>query len=107
MDRYDSLTSHKENHHVQTEKSRPCVQSESCPCGPFGRETIAQLSAEHGVHQTLISKWLKQLKSEAVDIFSGAKTSKDVNAEKQLQQLTLWAERILFAQTMDDVFAAK
>lgn len=38
LDRYDSLTSHKENHHVQTEKSRPGVQSESRPRGPFGRE---------------------------------------------------------------------
>lgn len=24
-----------------------------------GEKTIAQLSAEHGVHQTLINKWLK------------------------------------------------
>jgi transposase-like protein len=52
-----------------------------------GEKPIAQLSAEHGVHQTLINKWLKQLKSEAVDIFSDAKTSKDVNSEKKLHDL--------------------
>jgi hypothetical protein len=39
LDRYDSLPSHKENHHVQTEESCPGVQSESGPRGPFGRET--------------------------------------------------------------------
>ncbi|MBE1426379.1 transposase-like protein [Desulfomicrobium macestii] len=55
--------------------------------GLSGEQAIAQLSAEHGVRQTLINKWLKQLKSEVADIFSGAKTSKDVNAEKQLHNL--------------------
>jgi hypothetical protein len=36
---------------------------------------------------TTFCREIKQLKSEAVDIFSDAKTSKDVNSEKQLHDL--------------------
>ena len=33
-------------------------------------KTIAELSSEFGVHQTLIHKWVKQLKKSAAGIFA-------------------------------------
>lgn len=36
-----------------------------------GEKTVAELSEEFGVPQTLIYKWTKQLKASAASIFSG------------------------------------
>ena len=52
-----------------------------------GEKTISQLSSEFGVHQTLISRWVKQLKDEATHIFSDKRKKNEANAEKQLHDL--------------------
>lgn len=52
-----------------------------------GEKTIAGLSSEFGVHQTLIHKWVKQLKGSAAGIFAGEIKTEEVRREKQLQML--------------------
>ena len=52
-----------------------------------GEKTIAELSSEFGVHQTLIYKWVKQLKESAAGIFAGEIKTEEVRREKQLQML--------------------
>ena len=65
-----------------------------------GEKTIAGLSSEFGVHQTLIHKWVRQLKESAAGIFAGEIKTEEVRREKQLQmlhakigQLTVVADR--------------
>ena len=52
-----------------------------------GDKTIAELSSEFGVHQTLIHKWVKQLKESASGIFAGEIKTEEARKEKQLQVL--------------------
>ena len=52
-----------------------------------GEKTIAGLSSEFGVHQTLIHKWVRQLKESAAGIFAGEIKTEEVRREKQLQML--------------------
>ena len=52
-----------------------------------GEKTIAGLSSEFGVHQTLIHKWVKQLKESAAGILAGEIKTEEVRREKQLQML--------------------
>jgi len=52
-----------------------------------GEKTIAELSSEFGVHQTLIHKWVKQLKESAAGIFSGEIKPEDARKEKELHEL--------------------
>jgi transposase len=49
-----------------------------------GEKTLAQLTAEFGVHQTLICKWQKQLKDSATDVFAGRCASRETASEKEL-----------------------
>ena len=50
-------------------------------------KTVAQLSVEYGIHQTLINKWKAQLKEGASAIFAGAAQSEDAKKDKQLHEL--------------------
>jgi transposase len=52
-----------------------------------GEKTIAELSAEFGVHQTLIHKWVRQLKESAAGIFSGEIKTGEARKEKELHDL--------------------
>jgi transposase len=52
-----------------------------------GEKTITELSVEFGVHQTLIHKWIKQLKESAIGIFSGEIKTEETVKEKQLHEL--------------------
>ena len=52
-----------------------------------GEKTIAGLSSKFGVHQTLIHKWVRQLKESAAGIFAGEIKTEEVRREKQLQML--------------------
>ena len=52
-----------------------------------GEKTITELSSEFGVHQTLIHKWVKQLKGSAADIFSGEIKTEEARKEKELHDL--------------------
>ena len=52
-----------------------------------GEKTISELSLEFGVHQTMINRWVKQLKDSAVDVFSGELKREDVKKEKELHEL--------------------
>ena len=54
-----------------------------------GEKTIAELSSEFGVHQTLIHKWVKQLKESAAGILAGEIKTEEVRREKQLQMQRL------------------
>lgn len=59
-----------------------------------GEKTVAELSAEFGVHQTLICKWARQLKKSAKDIFYGeletesADKGKEANIHSKISHLT-------------------
>jgi transposase len=48
---------------------------------------LSELSLEFGVHQTMINRWVKQLKDSAVDVFSGELKREDVKKEKELHEL--------------------
>lgn len=48
-----------------------------------GEKTVVEISANFGVHQTLICKWAKQLKDSATDIFSGEAETELVVKEKR------------------------
>jgi transposase len=52
-----------------------------------GEKTIAELSSEFGVHQTLIHKWVRQLKESAAGVFSGEIKTQDAKKEKELHEL--------------------
>jgi transposase len=52
-----------------------------------GEKTITELSSEFGVHQTLVHKWLKQLKESAPGIYSGEIKTIEAVKEKQLHDL--------------------
>lgn len=52
-----------------------------------GEKTIAELSSEFGVHQTLIHKWVKQLKESATAVFSGEVKTEEAKREKELHEL--------------------
>jgi transposase len=51
-----------------------------------GEKTLAELSAEFGVHPAMISKWAKHLRESAAGVFAGeikteeAKRAKEVHA---------------------------
>ena len=51
-----------------------------------GELTIAQLTAKHGIHQTLINGWRKQALEGLSTVFStkvdGAKKARDADVEK-------------------------
>lgn len=52
-----------------------------------GDKTLAELSSQFEVHQTMINKWKRQLTQGAEDIFSGKVVNADKDHEKQLQIL--------------------
>jgi len=52
-----------------------------------GDKTLAQLSAEFGVHQTMINKWKKQLLDSAPSIFSKKVEASEKNHEKEMHEL--------------------
>ena len=52
-----------------------------------GEKTIAELGSEFGVHQTLIHKWVKQLKESAAGIFAGEIKTEESRKEKELYAL--------------------
>ena len=52
-----------------------------------GSKTVAELSTEYGVHQTLINTWVRQLKEGATDVFAGEKKSGERRTEKEIAKL--------------------
>lgn len=52
-----------------------------------GEKTVAELCSEFGVHQTLVHKWVKQLKESATGIFSGEIKTEEAKKEKELHEL--------------------
>lgn len=71
----------KRKNHAPAFKARVALTALS------GDKTIAELSSEFGVHQTLIHKWVKQLKESAAGIFAGEIKTEESRKEKQLQVL--------------------
>ena len=71
----------KRKNHAPAFKARVALTALS------GDKTIAELSSEFGVHQTLIHKWVKQLKESAAGIFAGEINTEEARKEKQLQVL--------------------
>ena len=50
-------------------------------------KTFSELSSEFGVHSSVISKWLRQLKESAAGIFSGDIKTEEAKKEKELHDL--------------------
>jgi len=71
----------KRKNHAPAFKARVALATLS------GEKTVAELSAEFGVHQTLIHKCVKQLKESAAGIFAGEIKTEEGRKEKQLQVL--------------------
>ena len=52
-----------------------------------GDKTVAELSAEYGVHQTQINRWMKQLKEKAPEVFSSGCEPKERRLEEEIRKL--------------------
>ena len=52
-----------------------------------GHKTVAELSTEYGVHQTLINNWVRQLKDGAAGVFAGERLSEERRREKDIEKL--------------------
>ena len=52
-----------------------------------GERTVVELASEFGVHQTMVHKWVKQLKESASGIFSGEIKTEEAKKEKELTRL--------------------
>ena len=87
----------KRKNHAPTFKARVALAALS------GEKTITELSSEFGVHQTLVHKWMRQLKESAAGIFAGEIKTEEVKREKELHTLhakigQLTVERDFLAQ---------
>ena len=81
----------------------PVFKSKVALAALSGEKTLAELSAEFGVHQTLIHKWVRQLKESASGIFSGEVKTQEAKRKKELHELhakigQLTVERDFLAQ---------
>ena len=52
-----------------------------------GEQTIAQLSAKHGIHQTMINAWKKQAIEGMSGVFSGRAEAAEAVREGEIDQL--------------------
>jgi transposase len=52
-----------------------------------GEQTIAQLAAKHGVHQTMINAWKKQAIEGMSGVFSGKAEAAEAAREGEIDQL--------------------
>lgn len=52
-----------------------------------GEKSIAQLSGECGVHQVMIHKWVRQVKTSASGIFSGEVKTEQAKRDKEITVL--------------------
>jgi len=52
-----------------------------------GEQTVAQLAAQHGVHQTLINVWKKQAIEGMAGVFSGKAEAAEAAREGEIDQL--------------------
>lgn len=52
-----------------------------------GEQTVAQLAAKHGVHQTMINAWKKQAVDGLATVFSGRAEAADAAREGEIDQL--------------------
>lgn len=52
-----------------------------------GEQTIAQLAARHGIHQTMINAWKKQAIEGMSGVFSGKAAAAEAAREGEIDQL--------------------
>ena len=52
-----------------------------------GEQTIAQLAAKHGVHQTMINAWKKQAVEGMSGVFSGKAEAVEAARDGEIDQL--------------------
>lgn len=52
-----------------------------------GEQTMAQLAAKHGLHQTMINAWKKQAVEGMATVFSGKAEAADAAREGEIDQL--------------------
>lgn len=52
-----------------------------------GEQTVAQLAAKHGVHQTMINAWKKQAVEGMATVFSGKAEAAEAAREGEIDQL--------------------
>ena len=53
----------------------------------LGEQTIAQLAAEYGIHQTMINAWKKQAIEGMSGVFSGKAEAAEAEREGEIDQL--------------------
>ncbi len=68
-------------------KFTPAFKAKVAMDALIGDKTVAELSAEFGVHATQITKWKRQLKEGASGIFSGEIQTEEAATQKKLNQL--------------------
>ena len=72
----------------KAEAAQRRVQGEGGDGGAFGEKTLAELSAEFGVHPTMISDWKQELVKRAGELFArGSKAPAAADAQKVIDDL--------------------
>ncbi len=78
---------HKENN-ISVRKKHSLIFKVKVALAALSEDkTIAELSAEFGIHASQITKWKKQLKESAVGVFKGEIVSEDKSHKKELDLL--------------------
>lgn len=52
-----------------------------------GEQTVAQLAAKHGIHQTMINAWKKQALAGMAGVFSGKAEAAEAVRDSEINQL--------------------
>ena len=71
----------------QRKNYSPAFKAKVALAGLSGEKTVAELSAEYGVHPSVIHKWVREAKDGLVDVFAGKVKSEDARLEKEIHQL--------------------
>ena len=65
----------------------PAFKAKVALAALVGERTVTELASEFGIHQTMVHKWVKQLKESAPGIFSGEIKTAEDKKEKELTRL--------------------
>ena len=71
----------------QRKKHAPEFKAKVALAALQGDKTVSELSAEFGVHQTQIARWVKELKDRASEVFVRGFTPSQDKQTKEIEKL--------------------
>ena len=81
---------HERRNHTPAFKAKVALAALS------GKKAIPEISFEYGVHQTLVYKWVRQLKESAPDIFSREIKPKRSEKKKNCASCTMAPSNLMW-----------